>query len=120
MEPSEMAKISEPGIPEELTIVEKERLEYLEEEFEQLQENFKRGGTILVEVRDSKLYRAEYRTFQEYCERRWGLSQRHAYRLMEAEEIRGDQDVCPTGQTSWSPMPERHARELAKLKGDPE
>jgi hypothetical protein len=40
----------------------------------------------LSEIRDGKLYRAEFSTFEEYCKVKWGFSKRRAYQLLEGAE----------------------------------
>ena len=44
------------------------------------------NGLLLREIRDDKLYKKKYGTFEEYAEQRWGWSGRHAYRMIEASE----------------------------------
>jgi hypothetical protein len=43
-------------------------------------------GQALEEVRDSKLYKERYGTFEDYCELRWGFKRAHGYRLVEASK----------------------------------
>lgn len=44
-------------------------------------------GFALAEIRDSKLYRQDYATFEDYCQSRWDLARRRAYQLIEASEV---------------------------------
>lgn len=44
-------------------------------------------GTALADIRDRKLYRADYGTFEEYAEQRWQMSRRRAYELMSAATV---------------------------------
>lgn len=44
-------------------------------------------GTALLEIRDSRLYRSEYDTFEDYCRERWGMSRPRAYQLIDAAEV---------------------------------
>ena len=44
------------------------------------------NGLLLREIRDDKLYKKKYGTFEEYADQRWGWSGRHAYRMIEASE----------------------------------
>jgi hypothetical protein len=37
----------------------------------------------LVTIRDEKLYRADHKTFEVYCQERWGISRQHANRQIE-------------------------------------
>ncbi len=72
-------------------------------------------GQALLEIRDARLYRQTHPTFEAYCKERWGMSDRHARRQIQAAEI----------ALSFGPMgpllpSERHARELAPLKNRPD
>jgi hypothetical protein len=68
-------------------------------------------GSALTDIRDRKLYRAEYGTFEEYAAKRWGMSRSHAYRMIEAAGV-----VSPIGDTGL-PLPsnEGQARELSRV-----
>lgn len=44
-------------------------------------------GLALATIRDRRLYRAEFRTFEEYCRERWGFSRRRAYQLIACARI---------------------------------
>jgi hypothetical protein len=48
--------------------------------------SFVEVGEALSRVRDMRLYRDEYGTFEEYAERKWTLTRGHAYNLMSAAE----------------------------------
>jgi hypothetical protein len=52
-------------------------------------------GRALLEIRDSRLYRSQAKTFEEFCESKWGLKCRQAYRIMEFCEVR--ESLCPIG-----------------------
>ncbi len=41
-------------------------------------------GLALGAVRDLRLYRREYRSFDEYCRAKWGCSRQRIYRLIRA------------------------------------
>ena len=45
------------------------------------------SGLALMEIRDGRLYRAEFGTFEEYCNQRWGWERAHAYRLIDAAQV---------------------------------
>lgn len=70
-------------------------------------------GRALLAIRDGRLYRADHATFESYCEQRWGMSKRHANRMVQAAEVA--EVVGPMG-----PGSERQARELAPLLDQPE
>ena len=41
----------------------------------------------LQEIWDQRLYRAEYRTFDDYCLKQWGITSRHANRVLAAGAV---------------------------------
>ena len=45
-------------------------------------------GLALTEIRDDKLYREEFDTFEEFCKQTFQLERAHAYRMIEAAEIK--------------------------------
>lgn len=49
--------------------------------------NFICVGQALMRVRDRRLYRDRFQTFEVYCRERWDLSYCHAHRLTVAAEI---------------------------------
>ncbi|MEX2673389.1 MAG: hypothetical protein WD294_14915 [Phycisphaeraceae bacterium] len=81
-------------------------------------ENVDPGSTkrcaSLAAIRDQKLYRAGYKTFEAYCEKRWGFKRAQAYRLIESAEV--FENVSPGRQNG--PEFEKHARPLASLPKD--
>ena len=44
-------------------------------------------GQALASIRDQRLYREEFNTFEEYCRGRWEYSRRHADRLIFAAQV---------------------------------
>ena len=44
------------------------------------------NGLLLREIRDDKLYKKKYGTFEEYADQRWGWKRTHAYRMIDAAE----------------------------------
>lgn len=73
-------------------------------------------GAALARIRDSRLYRCGYTTFQEYCRARWELSETRANQLAVAA------NVTTIVVTAGLPAPsnEWQARELASLRKTPE
>jgi hypothetical protein len=86
------------------------RLASLEETIEAGMASFVAVGEALLEVRDSRLYRLNYPTFEAYCKGRWGFSDRHARRLMDAAEVVA---ALPTGPIG--PVTESQARALVPV-----
>lgn len=73
-------------------------------------------GTALLTIRDKRLYRdgfETFATFEEYCEKRWGLKKSHAYEIMEASKV-----VTNLKSSAIAELPtnEAQARPLTALK----
>lgn len=102
-----------------LSIEEKTAFSYHENIIEKGLETFIEVGQSLQYIRDNRLYRAEYKTFANYCEQKWDFSARQAQRLMSSSKIINllEENTTPGSQL---PTLEKQARPLAKLKDDPE
>jgi len=66
-------------------------------------------GSALAEIRDSRLYRCEFPTFESYCRERWDMGRAHAYRLIESAGV--VENLSPIGD-GILPANEAQAREL--------
>ena len=76
-------------------------------------------GTALMVVRNDRLYREEYGTFEDYCQQKWGWTRQHANRLISSAEV--VTNLSPMGDIlepmgSILPTTERQARELARVE----
>lgn len=91
------------------------RLFELEQTIERGLSTFVEVGEALLEIRDSRLYRESHKTFEDYCQERWGWTRQHANRHIAA--ARTVEILEPTGSI---PTDERQARELAPLRDEPE
>ncbi|NUW46991.1 hypothetical protein [Nonomuraea rhodomycinica] len=67
-----------------LSEVEREHLALCEAALENLRVAYWAAGKALQVVRDGRLYREDYATFDDYTEDRWEMGRRHADRLIEA------------------------------------
>jgi DNA modification methylase len=67
-------------------------------------------GRALLRIRDGRLYREGYATFEAYCRDRWEMSRIHAHRMIGAAAVVAN--LSPTGNT---PLNERQARPLVGL-----
>lgn len=79
--------------------------------------SFHAVGKALMAIRDGRLYRDRYASFETYCETEWGISRRQADRLAAAAAVADVLEVDearPIGLTS-----ESQARELAPLLSNP-
>lgn len=72
---------------QDMTLQEQDRLTELESTIERGLQTFYEVGSALLEIRDTKLYRQDYGTFDEYCRDRWSFSSRNANYMMNASKI---------------------------------
>ena len=93
-----------------LTTQETVRLCELERIIQKNKDGFVECGLALSEVRDSNMYRATFKTFEEYCQKRWEFSKRQCDRLISAAKV--TENLGPIGP---KPETESQARPLAKL-----
>jgi phage N-6-adenine-methyltransferase len=100
--------------PPELTVTECDRLTALEQTIERGLQTFVDVGTALLEIKDSKLYRGDYGTFEDYCRQRWNMSRSYAHRTIEAAQVAGN--LLPIGNIL--PATESQARPLSGLPVD--
>lgn len=94
-------------------------LEYHENRIEKRLQTFLEAGESLCYIRDHKLYRIKFKTFQEYIKNRWDLSKSVGYQLIDLFEV--NQKLSKTSAIADKlPETESQYRELAKLKKNPE
>lgn len=68
----------------------------------------------LKEIRDRRLYRQHYDTFEEYCIQRWDVSRPRAYELCAASEVVAN--LSAIADIRLLPENEAQARPLTRLK----
>jgi hypothetical protein len=68
----------------------RQRLTKLETKIRAGLKTFVEVGNALLEIRNSKLYRLDYATFEDYCRARWHISRPRAYQLIKAAETVGN------------------------------
>jgi hypothetical protein len=90
---------------------EKTRLDALEAVIDEGLKTFVEVGNALLEIRDSRLYRGDFGTFEDYCRERWQMERAHAYRLIDAAQV--IRNLSPMGDI---PTSERQVRPLTKLE----
>lgn len=71
-------------------------------------------GNALTEIRDDKLYRLDYRTFEEYCVDAWGMKRNFANKLIVSSSV--VKNLESIGMGTIVPKTESVARELASLE----
>lgn len=96
----------------DLTNEEKDILKRCEVAIEEGKSAYLEVGKALVEIHEKRLYRIGYKSFREYCEKKWKFSRSYAYRLMRfCEEA---SEASPIGKTSGISN-EHQARQLRKV-----
>lgn len=93
-----------------VSLAESSRLVALEETIQHGVATFIEVGEALLEIRDSRLYRIEYGTFEDFCKGKWDFSKRQANRLIGASEV-----VATLGPIGPKPTTESQAHPLTKL-----
>lgn len=96
-----------------LTIDEARRLKHCEKVIERGLATFYEVGNALAEIRESRLYRMTYASFEDYCRERWQMSRFYAHRLIDAAQV--VETLLPIGNI---PTNEAQARELARHEPD--
>jgi len=97
-----------------LTLVEQSELTTLETVIETGLQTFYKVGEALLKIKENKLYRSEFDTFEDYCLSKWNISKAHGYRLIEASKVVGN--LSPMGDISTEIISsERKARILSKF-----
>lgn len=91
-----------------ITLDERSRLFQLEETIRQGLNTFVDVGNALLEIRDKRLYRQEYSTFEDYCNKQWNMARRTAYQLIDAaevvENVRNCAQILPTNESQARPL----------------
>ncbi len=97
-----------------LTIPERKALRRCEKIIVKGAAEFIRVGLALREIRDRRLYRESYATFEAYCIDRFDFKRAHGYRLIEEATAVAELQMSPNGDI---PLPENEgqARELAAV-----
>jgi hypothetical protein len=90
-------------------------LEFWEGKIEGAIAGFRAIGEALFEIREGAAYRVTHGTFEGYCRDRWGLRERHAYRMIDASKVVENLRSCPIGQL---PDKEAQVRPLTALRAD--
>lgn len=90
------------------------QLQYHEQVIEKGLETFYEVGQSLMFIRENRLYRKEFKTFEEYCQEKWGRSRIWAHQMIKASEVVGVLDSV--NNCEQKPQTESQARPLTKLE----
>jgi hypothetical protein len=98
-----------------VTTEERERLLRCEATIERGERHLLSEGQALRQIREQRLYRADFKTFENYCRNRWDFSRQHATRLIDFADVIDDLSV-----TFGDKLPQResHARALVGLTSE--
>lgn len=109
------------SLSKKLTATEKQLLQDCEADIES---GFRQQAIRIRTIRDQRLYREEFDTFEDYCRSRWSMSKSNANRLIESSKVldriqntpakANDTNWCQTNPTVPLPTHESQTRELAK------
>ena len=89
---------------------------YLERKVERA---FYEAGRALRELRDKRLYRSTHKTFENYCQERFGFGRSRSHRLIDAANIvesLTDNSILLSNGQQILPTNERQVRPLTKLE----
>lgn len=95
-----------------LTVAERAALLECEAIIRQGRAVFVQVGHALTRIRESRLYRERYCTFEQYCLEEWEITDRYARNLRSASDV---VDLLQEKQFSTLPATESQARPLIKL-----
>lgn len=77
------------------------------------QKAFLEAGQALLTIRDAKLYKVDYDTFDDYCKQRWSMKRSRAYQLIEAVQVQAT--IADSIDESEQPRNESQFRVLAAV-----
>lgn len=109
-----LAETTDAQLSLDLSPEEAHTLERCERVIEEGRQTFLKVGTALLEIRDQRLYRQGYPSFEEYLAKKWQMGRSTGYRMMEAAAVVAD--LSPIGDEQKLPANEAQARELGRLE----
>ena len=107
----------------QLSEIEKTEFEILEATIKRSMGSFIAVGKALFTIRDSRLYRGKYKTFEDYCKQKWGVGRSYARYLIDGSLVATNlltHDVHPGAQLytpcEIQPIHEKQVRPLVVLE----
>ena len=113
-----MTKLAKRTKPEPLTEGERGQLRADESIIERCKDSFFDMAFALKNIRDKRLYRAKYRTFEEYLADRWGFNRRYASMMITGAVAGAELRTVVTkraGVVNVEPTSERQVRPIKTL-----
>jgi hypothetical protein len=101
-------------LSQELTTTEVVQLENHEAAIKAGLQTFYEVGNALLAIRDARLYRRDFNTFEDYCRTRWGMAASRARQLIGAAGVAANLESV----TSVTLSNEAQARALASFAAD--
>lgn len=111
---AELARNGITSMANRLTATEEQELHGHEEVIENGLNVWYQVGEALLNIRDKRLYRSQYSTFEEYCRERWGMRRDYANKLISASEVMSNLNT----NVSILPANEAQVRPLTSLEAD--
>lgn len=78
------------AVKEKLDVTERTKFRKLESIVAEGISSFVVVGEALKEIRDGKLYREAYKTFEKYVDQKWGMARQRAYQLIDAADVKAN------------------------------
>lgn len=91
------------------------RFEQCEKAIERGLKTFVEVGRALTEIRDNKLYRIGFKTFEAYCKDRWEIGRSRAYELIDQAKV---VDAVYSGEVILSAVADISKRDVRAIKDD--
>jgi len=92
----------------QLALWEKSELSRCEAVIDAGMKTFMDVGSALLDIREKKLYRQDFDTFEDYCREKWNIQRAYAYRLINAVEtisyLSPIGDILPETETQARPL----------------
>jgi hypothetical protein len=95
-----------------LNIEESHELERCEVVIKQGLQTFIEVGQALMTIKEKRLYRINFKTFEDYCIERWAFKRTHVYQLIEASAVISNLSAM----ANILPQSERQVRPLTSLE----
>lgn len=104
---------------DQLTPLESSQLEKLEAIITKGKESFVDVGRAIMEIREGRLYRRDYSTFEGYCQGKWGWGVKRAQQLVRASAFwEGQKRLADAGHSVALPKTEGGARKMMQVSAN--
>jgi RNase H-fold protein (predicted Holliday junction resolvase) len=107
------------AVKEKLDVTERTKFRKLESIVAEGISSFVVVGEALKEIRDNKLYRESYKTFEKYVDQKWGMARQRAYQLIDAVDAKANlSTVVDKNERASEVKTERQFRELKDVPAE--